>query len=115
MATPPKLIELTCPECTNVHWETDADYRGEGGPFVDYFDRPYQCPCCAWNGPGYEVGQQSPSMFIIHAGNALRAGYEVGQQSPPEFILKLWIEFDYWLGIYEQHFPEWAKKKKPDA
>jgi hypothetical protein len=47
MATPPRMVELRCPQCRVSHWEIDFDYRGAalvGKAELSYPDREHFCP-----------------------------------------------------------------------
>jgi TIR domain-containing protein len=89
--TPPILVQLKCPKCATTHWTIDSDYRGTDGVFVDYSERVYQCPTCAYSEVGYTVLQKSPPHFLLQ----LHPMYPMRQE-----------EFDYWAEILKSEFPD---------
>jgi len=94
MATPPRMVELKCPNCKCPHWEIDHDFRGThllGRPELSYGERSYSCPHCT----------------------ATIAGYRVLRRSPPEFFLQphgmypMSVgNFAHWLALFREAFPE---------
>jgi hypothetical protein len=91
--TPPRLVRLRC-DCGHSHWEIDCDFRDESGEVVAYGSRQYHCPGCGVS----------------------RAGFLIEEQSPPEFLLPphpmspmTAADFDYWVAILREHFPEHPK------
>jgi hypothetical protein len=89
--TPNKLVQLRCPQCQENHWEIDSDYRGMDGLYVPYSERFYYCPACKTTWTGYTVVQQSPPSFFIQ---------------PHKMYPMKKLEFDHWLEILRQNFPE---------
>ena len=95
MATPARMIELKCPQCSATHWERDADFPGMDGDFIEYSDRAYTCPSCARRGAGYGVLQKSPPATHLH---------------PDDFFPLSEEEFAYWQKIRDTHFPSRRKQ-----
>jgi hypothetical protein len=91
MATPPRLTELKCPQCSEVHWEIDHDYRGMCGEEEPYESRVYGCPHCLARLPGFEVLRQSPPEFLLQ---------------PHDLYPMTRKEFNYWLEILKAEFPD---------
>jgi hypothetical protein len=89
--TPPRLIELQCPQCDTKHWEIDSDYRGMDGIFIEYSEREYDCQKCGYSKNGYTVLRKSPPEFILQP----HPMYPMRQQ-----------EFDYWAAILKTNFPD---------
>ena len=93
MATPPRMVELECPNCKHCHWEIDHDYRGSalvGERELSYDERTYDCPAC----------------------NGATTGYRVLRRSPPEFFLQphpmypmTTQDFANWLSLFRTAFP----------
>ena len=95
--TPPRLTELRCPSCGQSTWRIDSDYRGIDGKCVPYSERQYQCSGCQHSGPGFLVKKQSPPEFFLQP----HSMYPMPQK-----------EFDHWLSILREHFPEHARLKE---
>jgi hypothetical protein len=100
--TPPLLVELSCPQCQQAHWEIDCDFRAAymaGGRDVGYSERTYTCPHCQNAATGYIVLQKSPSSFFI--------------QPHPMYRMER-AEFDHWVAILRQNFPNDPRLKELD-
>ena len=103
--TPPRLVQLKCPKCASTHWTIDSDYRGTDGIYIDYSERNYQCPTCGYSETGYNVFQQSPSVFFFQ---------------PDPMCPMRQKDFDYWAEILKSNFPdhplieELGKKFRPN-
>jgi TIR domain len=89
--TPPKLVQLKCPECAATHWTIDSDYRGIDGIYIDYSERDYECPGCGYSKEGYSVLQKSPPEFFL--------------QPHPMYPMRQ-KDFDYWADILTSHVPD---------
>lgn len=93
MATPPRMVELECPNCRCAHWEIDRDFRGAhlgGQPELSYSERSYRCPGCKATMVGYRVLQRSPSEFFLQ----------------PHAMYPMSVEdFARWLAVFRQAFP----------
>lgn len=92
--TPPRLVELCCPQCQRAHWVIDCDFRAAymaGGVDVDYGERRYLCKHCKYIGLGYTVLQKSPPEFFLQ---------------PHEMYPMKRAEFDHWVAILRQNFPD---------
>jgi hypothetical protein len=91
--TPPRLVELTCPQCRGKHWTIDCDFRGDGGAEeeLSYEERTYACPACHFTGIGYAVGEKSPPAFFLQPHSL----YPMSRE-----------EFDRWVAVLRQHFPD---------
>ena len=89
--TPPRLTELQCPDCQQVSWVIDSDYRGTDGVMLPYGERSYICARCRHNGPGWKVLQQSPPEFLLQ---------------PHDLYPMTREAFDYWVDILATHFPD---------
>ena len=89
MATPARLVKISCPACHEAHWEIDRGFRGEVN--VDYPLRLYLCPSCGCHDPGWDVREKSPSSFFLQPDSScpMRQG-----------------EFDHWCEVLRQHFPD---------
>lgn len=93
MATPPRMVELQCPNCQYRHWEIDHDDWGSealGRCELSYEQRTYSCPEC----------------------KKARAGYRVLQKSPPEFFFQPHAmypmtthDFAHCLSVFRAQFP----------
>jgi hypothetical protein len=92
--TPPRLIELACPQCDGRVWTVDSDYRGIDGVRTDFAAEPYSCAACGRRGPGWRVAQASPPSFFLQPHRV----YPMAQE-----------EFDYWVGCLREHFPNSPK------
>ena len=89
--TPPRLVELNCPACSQAHWEIDCDFRDmDSSDEVPYECREYRCPHCERNGAGYSVGEKSPPAFFL--------------QPHPLHPMER-EEFDRWVAVLREHFP----------
>ena len=89
--TPPRLVQLKCPNCATTNWTIECDYRGIGGTDVDYPERDYKCPTCGYAEAGYIVVQQSPPEFLLQP----HPMYPMSQK-----------DFDYWAEILQTNFPD---------
>jgi hypothetical protein len=89
--TPPRLVQLKCPNCAAIHWTVDSDYRGTDGIYIDYSERAYQCPGCRYSGTGYNDLQKSPPEFFLQP----HPMYPMSQKN-----------FDYWADILKSHVPD---------
>jgi transposase-like protein len=70
MATPARLVKLSCPHCAATHWVIDNDYRGAdllGQRELDYDERTYACPHCGQQGPGFRVQMKTPVSLTLDA------------------------------------------------
>jgi hypothetical protein len=95
--TPPRLVELCCPQCQRAHWTIDFDFRAAylaGGIDVSYGERPYMCPHCKNVGTGHVVLRKSPTEFFL--------------QPHPMYPMKR-AEFDQWVATLRQNFPDHPK------
>ena len=91
--TPPRLVELKCPNCQGRHWTIDSDFRAAfmaGGVDLEYEQREYACPNCGRQGSGHEVLQKSPPEFFLQ---------------PHQMYPMSQSDFDHWLAILKEHFP----------
>jgi hypothetical protein len=95
MATPARLVQLSCPKCVARHWEIDNDYREANlfspGDEASYEQRPYLCPACGWTGAGYAVLEKSPPEFFL--------------QPHPLYPMSV-ADFDRWLAVLRANFPD---------
>jgi hypothetical protein len=98
MATPSRLTELSCPNCEQKTWVMDSDYRGIGGDMIPYSARPYECRACGHNGCGWTLLQQAPADFLLQ---------------PHSLYPMTQVEFDHWVSILKEHFPDCARPRKP--
>ena len=89
--TPPRLVELKCPQCAGQHWVIDSDFRGISGTDLTYKEREYSCSKCGQRAQGHRVLQKSPPEFLIQPNPV----YPMTQR-----------DFDYWHRILKQHFPD---------
>ena len=89
--TPSRLNELTCPNCAQASWIIDSDYRGVDGIMLPYEQREYRCRKCAKSGGGWQLIQQSPPAFFLQ---------------PHEMYPMSQDEFDHWVAILRDHFPD---------
>ena len=96
MSTPPRLVRVKCPNCAASHWVVNCDFPGEGTPWLDlpYEARTYQCPHCGNTGAGYQVQEKSPAEFLMQPHEM----YPMGEE-----------EFDEWVGVFHQNFPDCPK------
>ena len=93
MATPPRMVEVECPNCKHSHWEIDCDYRGSelaGERELSYDDRTYDCPACSGATTGYRVLRKSPPDFFLQP----HPMYPMATQ-----------DFANWLSVFRTVFP----------
>lgn len=91
MSTPERMVQLRCPCCQSLQWTIDFDYRRDLGEELSYNEREYTCPKCKKTSSGYTVLQKSPPEFFLQPHQL----YPMSQK-----------DFDHWLGIYREHFPD---------
>jgi hypothetical protein len=93
MSTPARLVRLKCPNCAASHWVIDCDFPGEGTPWLDlpYEKRTYPCPHCCRDSAGHQVKEKSPPEFFVQPHEL----YPIAPQ-----------EFEKWLAILREHFPD---------
>jgi hypothetical protein len=92
--TPPRLVELKCPQCETAQWIIACDYGMILEEDIDYPERNYQCFQCGYSQAGYTVLQKSPPAFLLKYKPPLRPA-----------------DFGYWDYILKTNFPNYPDVK----
>jgi len=89
--TPPRLVELRCPDCGETQWTIDCDYRGTDGVPNRYEENAYACRGCHRTSAGFAVVQKSPPEFLL--------------QPHPMYPMSR-EDFERWARILRENFPD---------
>jgi len=83
--TPPRLNELSCPNCKQASWTIDSDYRGMDGIMLPYEQRVYSCRHCPRLDAHAAVAARVPAPAARHVPDDSRRFRPLGSDPEGQF------------------------------